>query len=335
MAASNNNYSFLSGGGGVNFYTFDPEMPASWVYSVSTNKPFVFYAEETNVIYNPSDTNLRGAVQKLTSSTNFLGFASHIHATQECFGRGFSCPSYHLPLPAQSFNLTEEFVNRPLHDASVWLIYTGSWRCGKHQKFNRGFHIADAAFNIAKRKCPDLKICFVDNYIKTGDLISKQQFPLDVSIISGHINFRQMAHLLTACDVYVLPSTEIHANSLLEAMQCGLALITSDEFGIDEFNIGNGAITRLTIRKSEVLPNYGRTVSPEELILHNPRKRQTQKFIRLVADEMIDLYENRSKLVEYRRRSLELVKTKFNINQHQTAFANMLRGKNGLYKLFI
>jgi len=56
-----------------------------------------------------------------------------------------------------------------------------------------------------------------------------------VTVAEGYLDWQSYSSLMSGCHVYLLPSARVHVYSLLEAMYHGLAVVTSDGWGIGNY----------------------------------------------------------------------------------------------------
>jgi hypothetical protein len=56
-----------------------------------------------------------------------------------------------------------------------------------------------------------------------------------VTVVDGYLDWHSYSSLMGGCHVYLLPAARVHVYSLLEAMYHGLAILTSDGWGIGNY----------------------------------------------------------------------------------------------------
>jgi glycosyltransferase involved in cell wall biosynthesis len=87
----------------------------------------------------------------------------------------------------------------------------------------------------------------------------------DRVVILGHISSNLVLHLYSGCDVFVFPSLyEGHSLSLLEAMACGCAIVTSN-FGSMLETVGDSAICVNSYDAGSIAEGLDRLLSDPDL----------------------------------------------------------------------
>ncbi len=331
LTSSNEYYSFLVGDPRhINFYAFDWGDPgeSKLLNDVQNDKPFIIYTEEMNTVFphNKLDEVNEGLRKKLEK--NFIGFISHVSDTVNNVPDPFRPYNYHLNLPVRDIDFSDDVIDRSLTEEEVVVLYLGSWGiASKEQMYHRGAHLLDAAFMIAKKKCKGLKIVFLERWLNDEDSQAKMEYPNDVHIIRRGLTFMEMTYLTAICDIYGLVCPSLHVSSILDAMQCGMACITSDEYGYNDFVKDNGVQVRIPY-KSEIVPNYGRVWRrPETDYLRKLSDPAMANYVEGIADALIKMYEDRRKLATFRRNSLKMIKEEFSIESY-------IKGMSGIIENF-
>jgi len=128
-----------------------------------------------------------------------------------------------------------------------------------------------------------------------AEIVKKYQ--LDVTF-AGNVPHDKIPTYLQNADVFILPSlNEGMSNAILEAMACGLAIITTDTGGSDELIRENGIIVRKA--NSEALHRaIQKVISDKSLITsmgRKSRKLAEEMSWQIVAEKYRNVYEGTSR----------------------------------------
>src|SRR5262249_8279140 len=113
-----------------------------------------------------------------------------------------------------------------------------------------------------------------------------------VRIIDRFLQPDEMENLLAGSHIFLLPAARVHILSLLQAMSHGLAVVTSDGWGIEEYvtNDRNGLIVK---------GRYGKTswVDEEQHMLrenYEPTYRSDAAVVQGIVEAVSRLVEDRA-----------------------------------------
>jgi glycosyltransferase involved in cell wall biosynthesis len=210
--------------------------------------PWVLEIEDPTTLFFPliqngrtSDLHLRGSpyfpiMKAVLEADHCKAILTHIKSTAELIPALFQsevirnkivCAPLGVKLPAR----WQRHDNQP--DEPIDLLFTTSWVQGNF--FVRGGLDVLEAFAILRERYPQLRLTLrttlqgmsahYHRIIETGW----------VRVITRFVPPDEMADLYARSHIYVLPACRVHIVSLLQAMSHGLAVVTSDGWGIEEY----------------------------------------------------------------------------------------------------
>ena len=122
----------------------------------------------------------------------------------------------------------EDRADDPIH-----LLFINSW-CQTNFYVRGGLDILEA-FDILRTRYPQLRLTLRANLPGMGHHYSRIIERGWVRIIDRFLPAEEMAALHAESHIFLLPAARVHIVSLLNAMAHGLAVVTSDGWGIDEY----------------------------------------------------------------------------------------------------
>jgi glycosyltransferase involved in cell wall biosynthesis len=203
------------------------------------SKPFILYTEEINAFNNPN----------IITDKNYLGFISHIKNTCATITNNYGFETFHLPMSSKEKNigkLNDTFESLINTDRPINLVAWGSWEDHNNNNFiNRGGNEIDSLINQLLNLGLNINL-----YIKTSqNLESFINFPDKVTIINSYISDDELNELYYKCDLFLLPSKQVHSVSLTYAMSFGIPCIVSNGWGFDEYCNDMNSINYLDINR--------------------------------------------------------------------------------------
>jgi glycosyltransferase involved in cell wall biosynthesis len=333
LSASNNNYTFFDGSRDdrrdVEISTFDCSDQKK-KFERSCPK-VAFYLEETECLFWQDDIKRKEHIKKIYDLEHFIGSLSHISETVKYLNNAFNTSkNQYVSLPSIDFKFSHKYFDRSIDEEEVIVFSPNSWKNGSEgQCRGRGLHVLDRAFVIAKEKCPGLKL-LLTNPAKQMSLQSVLLYPSDVSIIRGDIDHNTMHYLYSSADINVLPSLRVHAHTLLTSISVGHACVGTDTFGFNDFVSDNGVLLTPPIVGTKAYEDYGFVTQSENCVKYAndfDSINGSAKFVDQIAEQLIDLYNNRKKLRDMRYNSYKKNITEFSFEKHQETLYNFVSGR--------
>ena len=134
-----------------------------------------------------------------------------------------------------------------------------------------------------------------------------------VRVVNRVFSAREMENLLTESHIYLLPAARVHIVSLLQAMSHGLAVVTSDGWGFNEYvnHERNGLVVR---------GRYGKVSWADKEVGmlredYRPLYKSNPKVVRGLIKAVSLLVENRNLRRRLGRTARHDVETKFNLER--------------------
>jgi glycosyltransferase involved in cell wall biosynthesis len=304
-----------------------PVFLTSMPYSYGQNPWIVEIEDPTTLFYplieNGNTANLKIAaspyfpiVKTLLESDSCKGIVTHMKSTAEMVPVLFGSDTI-----ARKVHYTPLGVKLPRrwqrhnHDANgpIDVVFINSWCQVPANFFVRGGLDVLEAFAVLHERYPQLRLTLrtelppLDRYylriIETGW----------VRVIDRFLSGEEMDELLSQSHVFLLPSARVHIVSLLQAMSYGLAVVTSDGWGIEEYvtHERNGLIVK---------GRYGKTswVDEEAGMLredYEPMFTPDPEVIAGLVEAVSRLVEDRSLRRRLGRTARLDVQTTYNLEQ--------------------
>lgn len=226
-----------------------PVFLTSMPYTYGQNPWIVEIEDPTTLFYplvengNTKELNLRDSpyfpiVKTLLESDQCKGVLTHMQSTARLVPALFASDTiaakvHYVPLGVKLPQRRQRHIDRdgdPLH-----LVFINSWCQVPANFFVRGGLDVLEAFATLKERYPQLRLTLrtelppLDRYfhriIESGW----------VRVIDRFLTDDEMSRLLADSHIFLLPSARVHIVSLLQAMGHGLAVVTSDGWGIQEY----------------------------------------------------------------------------------------------------
>jgi glycosyltransferase involved in cell wall biosynthesis len=135
-----------------------------------------------------------------------------------------------VKLPARWQRHEEEGHDEPIH-----MLFINSWCQVAHNFYLRGGLDILEAFDILRVRYPQLRLTL---RTQLPALSAHYRRIIEcgwVRVIDRFLPSEEMAQLHASSHIYLLPAARVHIVSLLNAMAHGLAVVTSDGWGIEEY----------------------------------------------------------------------------------------------------
>jgi glycosyltransferase involved in cell wall biosynthesis len=225
---------------------FLPSIP----YTYNQN-PWVVEIEDPTTLFYPLIQNgrtheLRIAespyfpiIQTLLESDQCKAIVTHIRSTATLVRTLFQSQTirekvYYTPLGVR---LPECWQRHPESQdgGPINLLFTNSW-CQEPGNFclRGGLDVLEA-FAILHERYPQLRLTVRANLPRLPVRYQRIMEAGWVRVISRFLSARELDALLADSHVFLLPAARVHIVSLLQAMSYGLAVVTSDGWGIEEY----------------------------------------------------------------------------------------------------
>jgi len=117
----------------------------------------------------------------------------------------------------------------------IKILFSNSFHQNPNSFYLRGGLDVIESFAILKQKYPDISLTLRSSIPKLSDKHIKILQDYNVNVIDSFMSSDAWESCMNDHDIYMLPSARIHIVSLLQAMSHGLAVITSDGWGIEEY----------------------------------------------------------------------------------------------------
>jgi glycosyltransferase involved in cell wall biosynthesis len=176
-------------------------------------------------------------VKTLLESDQCKGILTHMQSTARMVPTLFGSDKirekvFYAPLgvelPRRWQRHAEQDDSEPIN-----LLYINSW-CQTNFYVRGGLDILEA-FTILRERYPQLRLTMRANLPGLDNHYSKLIESGWVRVISRFLPAKEMDDLMAESHVFLLPAARVHVVSLLQAMSYGLAVVTSDGWGIDEY----------------------------------------------------------------------------------------------------
>lgn len=267
--------------------------------------PWVIEIEDTTTLFSPhvknTETRDRGVkdhpvfplVEELLADDSCRAILCHVRSTADSLGTLFDDPrvaakAMHVPLGVSTRGVPPR--PRPDPEAPCRILFTNSWHQGDEAFYVRGGLDVLAAFERLVLTHPRCTLTLrtrlpADLPTEALRVVALPQ----VRVLDRSLSDDEMEALRTDHDVYVLPSARLHVVSVLEAMAYGMAVVTSDGWGMEEYVDhdqtglvvkGRGARTSWIDERGQLREDYQvmRAVDPAYV------RGLTEALVRLAAD---------------------------------------------------
>jgi glycosyltransferase involved in cell wall biosynthesis len=303
---------------------FLPSMPFTY-----GQNPWVVEIEDPTTLFFPHVQN--GETHKVTLSTSpyfpivktllesdqCKGVLTHMKSTADMVATLFRSDSirakvFHTPL---GVTLPERWQRHDEDERTdpINLLFTNSWHQMSGNFFLRGGLDVLEAFSVLHERYPQLRLTLRTHLpgldVRYHRILEKGW----VRVVNRMLSAREMENLLTESHIYLLPAARVHIVSLLQAMSHGLAVVTSDGWGFDEYvnHERNGLVVR---------GRYGKVSWADKEVGmlredYRPMYKSNPKVVRGLIKAVSRLVENRSLRRRLGRTARHDVETKFNLER--------------------
>jgi hypothetical protein len=227
--------------------------------------PWVIEIEDPTTLFYPLIQNGRTLDLRLSESSYFpivkallesdqcKGILTHIRSTAEMvpvlFGSDtISKKIYYAPLGVP----VPQRWQRHEESEEIHLLFINSWCQVPANFYVRGGLDILEAFAILHERYPQLRLTLRTELPTLDDHYHRILEKGWVRVMNRFLSAEEMATLHAGSHIFLLPAARIHVVSLLQAMSYGLAVVTSDGWGIEEYvtHERNGLIVKGRYGKS-------------------------------------------------------------------------------------
>jgi glycosyltransferase involved in cell wall biosynthesis len=194
----------------------------------------------------------------------------------------------------------------PLH-----LVFINSWCQVPDNFYVRGGLDVLEAFAVLRRRYPHLRLTLRTNLPALDAHYHRILEGGGVRVVSRFLPAEEMETLMAESHVFLLPAARIHVVSLLQAMSYGLAVVTSDGWGIDEYvtHGRTGVIVPGRYGKASWADQAAGMLREDYTTMHTADPAVVQGMVEAVA-RLVEDREYRRRLGRAARRE---VRTRFNL----------------------
>jgi glycosyltransferase involved in cell wall biosynthesis len=253
------------------------------------------------------DSGFFPSVKALVENESCRGIICHVRSTAESipilFGNSKLADKVsHVPM---GIGISPDGKSRD-DRRTVTLLFTNSWHQGATGFYLRGGLDLLEAYSMLHSENKNLRLIVRS---KLPDDMDRRYHEIidrcNVTVIDRFLSVDELGSLYDSADVYVLPSARLHVVSILQAMAHGLAVVTSDGWGISEYidHERNGLI---------VSGRYGETswMTPDGMLMEDYRpllkgNPNVANALRDILAMLINEPDRRRQLGETARKDVE------------------------------
>jgi glycosyltransferase involved in cell wall biosynthesis len=222
---------------------FLPSVP----YTFGQNPWFVEIEDPTTLFYpliqNGSTHELRipdspyfPIIKTVLESDQCKGIITHMRSTAEMVSTLFRsdtirAKTFYTPLGVK---LPDQW-QRHEESEHVNLVFTNSWHQMRGNFFLRGGLDVLEAFSVLHERYPHLRLTLRTRLPRLRTRYKRILEEGWVRVVDRFLSAEEMEELLSDSHIYLLPAARVHIVSLLQAMSHGLAVVTSDGWGFEEY----------------------------------------------------------------------------------------------------
>jgi hypothetical protein len=282
--------------------------------------PFFLYLEEPTTFdgitseeapWSPVDKEV---LNLFLDNKNFVGFISHIKDTCRLMTERYKKNCYHLPLSSsdKDLSLIRQRIESLHEGRSVNLFASSSWLdVNDHNFFNRGGIIIDELISRLLSDNVDINLTY-----KSPRLLSSQnEYPKNTNIFHEYLPKNKLEDVMYRQDIFLLPSRQVHSNSLTEAFSFGMLCVVSAGWGMSEFCVDD---LNCLMHKIES-PSFERS-----------KNRHYEDYLNNIVPRIKNLCNNRELLIKKSENTLSWYLTNHCRENHINNFDRLLN--HAMYK---
>lgn len=244
---------------------------------------------------NLSESPYFPIVKTLLESERCKAIVTHMKSTAEMVATLFGSATitakvFHVPLGVplpERWQRHEEGEREPID-----LLFTNSWHQQTGNFDLRGGLDVLEAFAVLRDRYPQLRLT-----LRTGlpNLSERYRRIIEkgwVRVIDRFLSARELNALLTDSHIFLLPAARVHIVSVLQAMAHGLAVVTSDGWGFEEYvtHERNALVVKGRHGKVSWVDHEAGMLRERYELMHTPHPKVVRGLVKAVSR----LVENRS-----------------------------------------
>ena len=183
------------------------------------------------------DSGFFPSVKALVENESCRGIICHVNSTAGSIPVLFGNPKLaekisHIPMGIQ----IPPYRKMRRQKSTVTLLFTNSWHQGTSGFYLRGGLDVLEAYSMLHSEHHGLRLIVRSKL--PADLAGRYRQIIErcnVTVIDQFLPADEIRTLFDTADIYVLPSARLHVVSILQAMAHGLAVVTSDGWGMSEY----------------------------------------------------------------------------------------------------
>jgi len=271
---------------------------------VFRDEPWVLWAEVATQVAGFSDDSLRrfrNVIERGLSSPNCRGIMCHSEAARRSFLRHLDADSFEhkLHVTPPGWQVTP-YNPRPKRDGGpVQILFVAGNTMPFRFKIKGGVESLEA-FSALRQRFPNLELVIRSDV--EPEIRKRYESMPGVRIVSGLIPYQELERLYQTSDIYWYPAHCLMSVSMLEAMNYGLPVITTDYYDNPEY-VDDGR-TGMVIPHHRHLPAWDTSEEKVRRALETPDHELVKALVEKTA-VLIENTEVRERMGHAARASLE------------------------------
>jgi glycosyltransferase involved in cell wall biosynthesis len=233
-------------------------------------------------------------IKTLLEADACKALVTHVRSTAEMVRTLFGSERiarkvHHVPLgvrlPQRYQAHADESDDQPLH-----LLFINSWQNHAPSFYLRGGLDVLEAFAVLHRRYPQLRLTLRTALPPLDDHYHRLIEAGWVRVIGRFLSAAEMEALHADSHIFLLPAARIHIVSLLQAMSHGLAVVTSDGWGIEEYitHGHNGLIVKGRYGKVAWADQQAGVLREDYEPIHTPDPEVVRGIVEVVSRLVLD-----------------------------------------------
>jgi glycosyltransferase involved in cell wall biosynthesis len=271
---------------------------------VFRDEPWVLWAEVATQVAGFSDDSLRrfrNVIARALSSPNCRGIMCHSEAARRSFLRHLDADSFEhkLRVTPPGWQVTP-YNPRPKRDGGpVRILFVAGNTMPFRFKIKGGVESLEA-FSALRQRFPNLELVIRSDV--EHEIRKRYESMPGVRIVSGLIPYQELERLYQKSDIYWYPAHCLMSVSMLEAMNYGLPVITTDYYDNPEY-VEDGR-TGMIIPHHRHLPAWDTSEEKVRRALETPDNELVKDLVEKTA-VLIENREVRQRMGHAARATLE------------------------------